>query len=717
MGVENDTKTDTRADTSDKPTAQERPSTPPPDNPGSPGQPSRLESRARAREAQQANGSQQTDAKNTGGPPREQRDDKPASTHGSAATKPEATAKAQDTGNDERRPEGRETERPAARDQQYGPPPDNPGSPGQPSRLESLARAREAQLANASQRPEDDNGRPEPGSGERATKPLARTHEGGGGEPQPAADRDRDVGEAESPHERGGRRDHAAAADAEPRTDDRQAEQAAEQRTDARGETTDEPASSERRYALPADNPGSPGQPSRLESLARAREHQESRSQESDVTGTGSGPLPESDTRPASDQSMSNGANTEAAGTPGVNDSERDAGRPRSGETTRRDEQGAEAHPQAGQTSENARQGEGEREPLPQHDDPKPDTSNGPPAPESTPQGADRPAGDSRERRPEPTGETTDQPSGPHEAASGGPEIQERTADLPQDSDASQTPGGRAEDGHRSGPESAEHPQSEPENRPDTERPAAASDASEGDEPRDHRITDDTRSSPEEADHGRGTREPHEEQDSDNGKDAGESGTTAPEGNTRSGFTPYNIESGRTYTVPLSEITESSDNSAQPLQVEEADTERSPYAVSLDDFTRASLDPTGANDEPNVAAKAPDREETPESAPESRIERARRATWMRGADLKDAGTALSDTANGILGPRPPTPTGHAETATGPYTSPPDSQGATPDAFVAAATVAMLAVEGTRKAKQVGSQVVDRIRGRDHDGNR
>ena len=89
---------------------------------------------------------------------------------------------------------------------------------------------------------------------------------------------------------------------------------------------------------------------------------------------------------------------------------------------------------------------------------------------------------------------------------------------------------------------------------------------------------------------------------------------------------------------------------------------------------------------------------------------------MRGGDLKDAGKALSDTVNGILGPRPPTPAGRTESGTGPYITPSNVKGATPDAFVATATAAMLVIEGARKAKQVGSQLADRIRGEKDDSN-
>ncbi|WP_433467114.1 hypothetical protein [Spirillospora sp. CA-128828] len=64
MGIEHTSGTDTHTEAIDKPTAQGRPPGLRPDNPGSPGQPSRLESLARARELpQEQNGSEKTDVK------------------------------------------------------------------------------------------------------------------------------------------------------------------------------------------------------------------------------------------------------------------------------------------------------------------------------------------------------------------------------------------------------------------------------------------------------------------------------------------------------------------------------------------------------------------------------------------------------------------------------------------------------------------------------
>lgn len=64
VGVDDSGGTGTRTETTDRPSTGDRTSTPPPDNPESPGQPSRLESRARAREApeSQAAGVQDSDS-------------------------------------------------------------------------------------------------------------------------------------------------------------------------------------------------------------------------------------------------------------------------------------------------------------------------------------------------------------------------------------------------------------------------------------------------------------------------------------------------------------------------------------------------------------------------------------------------------------------------------------------------------------------------------
>ncbi|XRQ02701.1 hypothetical protein ACN3XK_39600 [Actinomadura welshii] len=307
MGVEDTTKTDTRTETSDKPAPQERPTTPPPDNPGSPGQPSRLESLRQAREHQEARSHRAQD-KDTGSSPREQRDDKATTPEqtGSGSEKaetsgrPEAEDKQQRQDKDQREDDGRpgtdqpgrqdkrdddprsqdrgttagrETDtgtpgdrpqaqpaepradaraepadRPSASQGRWTPPPDNPGSPGQPSRLESLARARELQQAAAAQRSEGENGREpsaEGGTGpvsaekdngrdstQAATEPADTRREPEAPEPGPGEARRPDAyGEQPDPHDNGVQAGHQGQVGV-PGDRDRPAEQAPGTSTD-----------------------------------------------------------------------------------------------------------------------------------------------------------------------------------------------------------------------------------------------------------------------------------------------------------------------------------------------------------------------------------------------------------------------------------------------------------------------------------------------------
>ena len=264
MGVENGTGTDTRTETTDKPPSQDRPSAPPPDNPGSPGQPSRLESRARAREAQQA------EAQGTDGSPR---DDRPGpSPTQTSGEKPETSPnsgpadKDQGTENRSNKGEVRETDHPAPGDKANGPPPDNPGSLGQPSRLESIARAREAQQAHATEHPAPRHGQPESPQA-RDAQPASQTPETND-KPQTATDN-----EAEPPKPPADRDDPSS----QPPDSNRVTENH-EHITE--GGETDRPGLRDQTNGPPPDNPGTPGQPSRLESIARAREAQQAHATE-----------------------------------------------------------------------------------------------------------------------------------------------------------------------------------------------------------------------------------------------------------------------------------------------------------------------------------------------------------------------------------------------------------------------------------------------------
>ncbi|WP_258941224.1 hypothetical protein [Actinomadura luteofluorescens] len=78
-------------------------------------------------------------------------------------------------------------------------------------------------------------------------------------------------------------------------------------------ETPEEPDSPKRQHTLPADNPGSPNQPSRRESLARAREHvqPESGSQKTEITDTSGPPPSEPAVEPVSPPPENSGSKTE----------------------------------------------------------------------------------------------------------------------------------------------------------------------------------------------------------------------------------------------------------------------------------------------------------------------------------------------------------------------------------------------------------------------
>ncbi|XRQ02695.1 hypothetical protein ACN3XK_39570 [Actinomadura welshii] len=401
MGVEDTTRTDARTETSDKPASQERPSAPPPDNPGSPGQPSRLESRARAREEQQSR-AQETRDTGTGSPPREDRDDKATTEQtGSKNEKTETSGK------------------PEAKDRDRREDDDRPGTdqPGRHDKREQQPRSQDEGTTDAR--------RPDSGTPGDRDRPQAQT---------------------------------------------------AEQRADTRTEPADRPASSERRWTPPPDNPGSPGQPSRLESLARAREHQQAAAAQRNGAGEGRGESgAERDVEPASTQPEDDGVNTPAADKAEATGSEQRADQPE------RDEGGSESGEVTGQDETGAR---------------------------TQPRDAVTPAGGTI---------GTDAPGGP---AAAEPEPRERPAEPPRDSEQNpQTADGPSDDGHRPGPESAEQPAA-----PGNDTGPRAHDG----EPGDRHTTDNAQASPEKADQDSGTPEVRGDLDGDRDKKAEEPESSEP---------------------------------------------------------------------------------------------------------------------------------------------------------------------------------------------
>lgn len=231
------------------------------------------------------------------------------------------------------------TDRPDPPDKPPAPPRDTPGAPGYPSRRESLARAREAapqeggtsQVAvkdSGSRGPEEHDDKlssPQADSGKEKEEPSGP--EAPDGE-EDTAKPDVEAGGSESGEEsergEGGEEGHseseeAGQTDAEPSggesQDDRDGKLADAQTKSVgeKPETPDEPVSPKQQHTLPADNPGSPHQPSRRESLARAREHvqPESGTQKTETTDTSAPPPAEPAIEPVSQPPENSGSKTE----------------------------------------------------------------------------------------------------------------------------------------------------------------------------------------------------------------------------------------------------------------------------------------------------------------------------------------------------------------------------------------------------------------------
>ncbi|TDC82573.1 C2 family cysteine protease [Actinomadura sp. 7K507] len=244
------------------------------------------------------------------------------------------------------------TDKPASSERPHPPPPDNPGSPRQPSRLESLARAREQQQSRSQQTESTDTASPP--REERDDKATPKQTGSGNEEEEPSGKPETDGQDKREDDDRPGTdqpgrqdkreqeprpQDEGTTADREPATGapghrDRPTAQGPEQQADTHTEPADKSASSERRWTPPPDNPGSSGQPSRLESLARAREQQEATAaQRSEVRDGRDEPSWERDAQPAS------------AGSENGSDTMQAPGEPRPGEAGRADEQGEQPDP------------------------------------------------------------------------------------------------------------------------------------------------------------------------------------------------------------------------------------------------------------------------------------------------------------------------------------------------------------------------------------
>ncbi|MFE9101948.1 hypothetical protein [Actinomadura geliboluensis] len=478
------------------------------------------------------------------------------------------------------------TDRPTSEDRPYTPPPDNPGSPGQPSRLESRARTRQDQEQSKGQ----DTGGAQSTAGPRDAKPGSSQ---AGGATESAGTQSRsETGQGSPRNEEPRSRDAGAqAGGSSPGSRDRsQAAQVTERETDTRTEPADKPTPPAQQYALPADNPGSPGQPSRLESRARTRQDQE-QNKTQDASSSSAAGLEGGD--------RNDRANPQQMETGGQKADDTDAGRdvretgksghaPANGEGTRDDEREPEARPrdtgtptnevlgrdepgdrdrpapqlsgeQAGnRVPEAPRPQDQEHEPLPRQEAaPPPDsrtapdteqpsqdtdkpsdgsgaqgsapqeagTDSAPGAPESRGRDAN-PVGDSEPKAPTVDGPTDNGPASPSEAAEAG---DEQPLSQQQDRPAAEQPTGQSQDSQR--PLPAEE-QAEAGRRQD----GAVEQGAEIQEPLgvpedpnsetgDRQTTDNTPSSSGETADNHGTQEPHAEDDGDRGKKAEDDGT------------------------------------------------------------------------------------------------------------------------------------------------------------------------------------------------
>ncbi|WP_141576258.1 toxin glutamine deamidase domain-containing protein [Actinomadura sp. WMMA1423] len=199
------------------------------------------------------------------------------------------------------RPSGTDTrvesaDEPQGRDRSAAPPPERPGQPGTPSRLESLRAAREDQLARAAENretPTRESGTEQRDDGEDNDSESLREEQQEPGETDTADDRrepDTEIGESDREPTADEERDQAeetevSAEDPNPPS----GEEAAKDDSGSREpdpETSRDDLPDERQSPPSAPSPETaekPDPPSRLESLRAAREAQEARAAEPEV--------------------------------------------------------------------------------------------------------------------------------------------------------------------------------------------------------------------------------------------------------------------------------------------------------------------------------------------------------------------------------------------------------------------------------------------------
>jgi hypothetical protein len=447
---------DKGTETGDKPTKPDNNGGPPPDNPRSAAQPSRVESLRAA--GWNVNGQQETGTKENGeGGQKGNESTSTDSTGESASADPTEAEKEPGTGKAESGTDsetGREgkNDGPKPGTGEAAPPDEGKREPRtteigeQPPKTDTESRSTDERNGEAVKDPEP------PGGNDNRTKPGDKTSTHDAGRPAP------DESESSKPMTRRESLENAGwnspeKPDQNTGSQDSQGEPSGDGKslTDAGGPKSGEVA--------PQDKPASPvpeGDNARTDEISTPN---------APVGEQNAGKPPTDERGPASDE-------TGPQGEHGGEGHAQDGGIPAgdaTGTGTTADGENPPVQAPEGKADEGTPEvkplQEAEAKPLPQQDGPKPDASDEPPTPEPNGEGADKPAdGDGGEPHTEPVGETTDQSTAP-----GAPE---------------------------SGRNPAEQPGNKPENRPDSEQPA------------DQRSTDDTPSSPEEAgDRGRNAEE------------------------------------------------------------------------------------------------------------------------------------------------------------------------------------------------------------------
>lgn len=673
-------------------------------------------------------------------------------------------------------------DRPTSGDRPYTPPPDNPGSPGQPSRLESRARTRQDQEQSTGQ----DTGGAQGTASPREAKPGSSQ---AGGVTESAGTQSRsETGQGSPRNEEPRSRDAGARTGASsPGSRDRsQAAQVTERETDTRTGPADKPTPPAQQYTLPADNPGSPGQPSRLESRARTRQDQEqNKTQDASSSSTAGLEGGGRDDRPGPQQSETGG---QKADDTDAGRDVREAGKgehaPANAEGTRDDEREPEARPRDTGTPTNevlGRDEPGDRdrpvpqlsgeqtgnrvpeaphpqehEPLPRQEAAASADSRTAPDTQQPPQGTDKPSdgsgaqgsapqeagtsapgapesrgrdanpvGDSEPKAPTVDGPTDNGPASPSAAAEAG---DEQPVSQQQDRPTPEGPTGQSQDSQR--PLPAEE-QAEADRRQDgaveqgTEIQEPLGDPEDpNSETGDRQTTDNPPPSSGETADNHGTQEPHAEDDGDRGKKAEDDGTeqdpnetneTNPEAHPNPILSDvYTDSSGQVHIEPRYGREQTSQPGTELARTEPETTEPAELP------TREDLDPVGAQGgdagrgelrDPDDDPASRDYQESDPDNPSPSRERLRKFL-NTASDAKDATNTYSETAQKNLERVQPTGQLSGARANNDQIRSPDQSAKAGDAVVGAVGAAIVVTEVVRSIINLARQA----RRREHADN-